>query len=312
MGEGHVFWVADDYDRKQSVVRIVLRFEMLRNVFFRYRFRNVFRSLGEQHPKFRDVMEWPVAKTTFVILFTPRSGSSHLHALMRETGRMGNPGEVFNPPLARGIATAIGARRAVDYVDRLRRARNVGGFFGAEVTQPHIMAIFGTPRKFLDVVKPNRVIWLVREDIIAQAVSISAMRQTGISHSVLANSDEIEAAKKKFQYQPNEIRRALQMMLWSERKSEAMFAKFGLSPLRLSYEQVVGQPQRVVLEKLAGFLGVEKFEPEDGVAGHTKIGGASNQEFIERFKSENSKWVARIEKQRQSMLDRLDRDWEQL
>ena len=95
--------------------------------------RNLFGGI-EANTILRDrVMLAPRAERSYVIHFTPRSGSSWLTDVLGQTNVFGLPDEYFNPSFIPRNATAFGATNLDEYIEVLHRRRGAkakGGIFG--------------------------------------------------------------------------------------------------------------------------------------------------------------------------------------
>jgi len=271
---------------------------MFKTLFYRHRGQSPFRNQTPVQHQFADVMTRPLPELRYAVFFTPRSGSSHLTDLISGTGAMGSPDEVFNHRLAHGIASAMGSGTVEDYVERLVRARNVGGVFGAELTWPDMLNMFRDPERFIRLVRPDRFIWLTREDIIAQAVSIMAMTQTGVSHTKHTSPDHVVRSQTRLQYNGWHLRRIINRVIWAEHQTENFFRKRQIQPLRLSYENFTSAPPEQILKQLAGHLGVELQSPKPAASGHRQLSGEKNRQFAQRFRAENRRFVAKVDHRR--------------
>ena len=65
----------------------------------------------------RKLAKRPAARTRFVMHFTPRSGSSWLTDLAEQTGRLGKPGECFNPNFLPRMAARLDAANMDEFVE---------------------------------------------------------------------------------------------------------------------------------------------------------------------------------------------------
>lgn len=153
----------------------------------------------------------------YVIFFTPRSGSSRLTDMAASTGYLSTPGEMFNPAFVPRIAKRMRVTNIESYVDGLLRKRNTHGTFGCEIAFRHLHNTFGGMKEMLRLLSPTTYFWLIREDIVAQAVSLTRMAQTRISHSVSTTEDQEAAAEAVFQYEPEKF--VAQLTRWLGKKN---------------------------------------------------------------------------------------------
>jgi LPS sulfotransferase NodH len=91
-----------------------------------------------------------------------------------------------------------------------------------------------------------------------------------------------------------------------ERRSEAMFRALGVRPLRLSYERTIGEEPERLARRIGAHLGVPWDAGARFESVHSKLGTDKNLRFAERFRAENPRLLARIERARAPRLAALD------
>jgi LPS sulfotransferase NodH len=190
--------------------------------------------------------EGDVPKRGYVLCLTPRSGSTWLAALATKTGVLGLPREYFNPdtPLEES-----GASDRAEYLDDvLRAAATPNGVFGVKADFDQLATfIVGSP--VLRLPRPETsYVYLTREDVVLQAISYQKAAQSGAWNSRRTASEYTLDRDAVWHH----VRRLTAMM----RAWELAFASFGLSPLRITYEQLEKDPVEV-LQRLANTVGVE-------------------------------------------------------
>lgn len=269
------------------------------------RCRSSFAGIRPDQEKRAKLLSRPAPERRYAIFFTPRSGSSRLTEMCEGTGVLGRPGEALNPAFLPTIAERMQADTPSAYFDTLGRMRAAGGTFGLELTYLHLRLGCGSERAFLDALRPTAAVWLLREDIVAQAVSLSRMLQTDIAHSLQTDDRAQHEAETVFRYDRRQILSQLMQLLWLEIRTERMFARHGIAPLRLSYERVTHRPEAETLAGLAGHIGVTLPAGAGGESRHTKLSGEKAAEFAGRFRTEESGFVRRIHERRQAWLGRL-------
>ena len=242
-------------------------------------------------------MALPEASLRYAILFTPRSGSSWLTDICMRSAGFGRPDEAFNPAMLPNMARAMDADTLDRYCAALLRRRNRDGVFGVEVTPFHLLAVFRGAGGFLQRIRPQHLFWLIREDILAQAVSVSRMQQTRVAHRVPGAGQ----AAAPFRYRPLAIRLALLRLEASEIWAERMFARRGLAPHRLSYETMMAAGAERMLAHLASVMGrpAPDAAPEPR---HEKLGDALNGEYAARFAADHPRLMARLAARRQARV----------
>ena len=138
------------------------------------------------------------------------------------------------------------------------------------------------------------------------------MVKTNIGHSAFSSAAAREAAEAGFAYDAAEIRHWLLHIRAAETASENFFARHGMTPLRICYEQVTRMSPRRSRRSVTQHAGLPPV-PDAAVPGagppgtrpHEKLGTAKNAEFAARFRTELAGELGRIEAERAPMLDRL-------
>jgi LPS sulfotransferase NodH len=239
----------------------------------------------------------PLPATRYGIFFTPRSGSSWLTEVATRSGVLGNPGEFFNPGHIPKIARGLGADTLERYCALLQRARSPGGVFGFEITWFQLERVFGSEEAFLRAF-PARLpyIYLTRRNIVLQAVSLAKAVTTEVFHAPQASAADLARADLDFAYDAALIADWLAHIREMERRSERFFARAGIVPVRLCYEQITRWGPSRTVRRLAAVAGVKA--PADlplADLAHRKIGTAKNARFARRFRSEFPELCAETE-----------------
>lgn len=253
----------------------------------------------------REIQRAIPAPTQYTMFFTPRSGSSWVTDVVTRAERLGMPGEYFNPNMMRKISTALNATSLEEYRDILTRRRVTKGIFGQQITHHQLMAVFGSPDRFMELFPQKDCFWLIREDIVLQGVSLFKMQHTNLSHAPQASDEEFQKREDLFVYDAKEINQWIRHIRAAEIGSEAMFEKFDLRPFRMSYERNTQLKPRRLVNIMARFLDAPKEQNLKIESVHKKIGTDANQVFADRFREENPDFVAQLEEERQPMIEKL-------
>lgn len=137
------------------------------------RLRRVFRGALRYRGRAR------FATPLVVMGFTNRAGSHLLGDFLRQTGRIGGLGEVLNHDVAGALAGRLGAASLPDYIAALtEHYAPEDGLFGLKASWDQLAMLLRAdiPSMYGGGVK---LVHLVRQDVVAQAVSLSLARQTG-------------------------------------------------------------------------------------------------------------------------------------
>ncbi len=267
---------------------------------------NPFQEVKEKPRYLERILQKPEPEIRYAMFFTPRSGSSRLTDIGEQSGILSRPGEIFNWNFMPGIAAHYGAKDMATYIDVIARERNTNGVFGCQNTYMHILSSFRSGRRWHAAFQPTHYFWLYREDIVAQAVSVSRMRQTRIGHAHRATPGKQEKAEREFSYRPNSIRGLIELLRFMEARSEAYFRRMSAEPKRLGYERVSALTADEIVAVLGGHLGIDTSGAAAIAEKHRKMSGTKASEFAARFRRENTRFIEKVDRARQPMIARLD------
>lgn len=259
---------------------------------------NPFKSVEPKPARARQAEARPEPTIRYAMHFTPRSGSSRLTDICKNAGNLGIPAEVFNKRLMIGIATAYGARNLKDFIYMTSRLHGTDGVFGFQITPAQLHVLFLTSRRFMRLVRPTHHFWLLREDIVLQAISISRMLQTSLSHSPYADAQAMIRAEDSFRYDGTDFANRVRSLTLMEQTTERFFRRFRLSPLCMTYEAMNVWGEARTARIVADHLGIAMQEGQEIHSDHKKVSGPKSNAFAERFRAENADLVAEVEARR--------------
>lgn len=244
---------------------------------------------------------------SYVICTSPRSGSTLLCNLLTQSGVAGQPNSHFHRPSIDAWLESFNLTRDAEKPEReilaeifqhaIERGTGGTGLFGLRM-QRHSFDFFSEKLAVLHPGLPNDIdrfqaafgrtlfIYLKRDDKVEQAISHVKAEQTGLWH-VAPDGTEIErnAPPSEPVYDAEAIQARLDEATDLDRRWENWFAAEGIEPLRISYQQLSGNPQaalRRVLERL-GLDGEVATGVEPGVA---KLADEISDQWAARFQSE--------------------------
>jgi LPS sulfotransferase NodH len=176
----------------------------------------------------------------YVILGTPRSGTSHLCRLLSSTGVLGRPAEYLHPkrlPLLSG-----------DRWESLKRLSSTpNGVFAVKAFFRHF-----ADHKYRDLharILTLPIVFVRRDDKLGQAISFARALQT-------EQWDSSEAPKRVPSYDASAITFCLKEILQHEMLLQMMFASRDLAVLDLTYEDLESRPQ-LAIGQIAAMIGVD-------------------------------------------------------
>ena len=221
---------------------------------------------------------------TYLICFGERSGSTMLSSLMHKTNVLGRPDEFLNPRGVMQRYIAYSHAHDIDEYFHYLRARwsTPNGVFGIKVAYMDFAPVLDAGLVDYLFDKP-RVIYLNRQDLLRQAVSLAMARRTGVwfsptNASASASNTFVELDEQLVLQAVDKLRR--------DRESwEAFFAGRGMEPLRITYEDVVANHEDVLVS-IAKFLAVD-LDPRSI---------PSESEYRSQANSTNEHWVSEMRK----------------
>jgi LPS sulfotransferase NodH len=187
------------------------------------------------------------ARRGYVICAEPRSGSNLLCQALASTGRLGRPLDYFH-------AAGLRAKGWSDYPAAPERQLDMllahgvtpNGVYGFKLFSVRFDAISGLG--WAERLPALHFVHLGRLDLLGQAISDLRSAQTG-----QYRAGAPPAAPPR--YDRRAIARRLAMLARGEARWRAYFARNGIAPLQLRYEEVAANPQAAV-EAVAALVGV--------------------------------------------------------
>ena len=252
---------------------------------------------------FRKANKSPPAKKNYIIYFTPRSGSSWLGDVLHNSQKFGTPGEWLNPDIMPKAVKSINANNAKNYFAMLRRRLKTGDVFGMEVTYFQLNRVFPNNSNFFDIFRPNcPSFFLIREDIVGQAISLAKAVQTKIFHAPFSSGADILEADSTFSYDKEAILQWLKHIRSMEEKTEIFFDEFNVKPIGLTYEGITQKGALMVANAFAKRLDVKEIDEHTIGSRHIKIATELNSDFAERFRKDCRNLLVEIHASRAKLL----------
>ncbi|WP_299728560.1 Stf0 family sulfotransferase [uncultured Tateyamaria sp.] len=234
----------------------------------------------------------------YILCTTPRSGSTLLCGLLRDSGVAGNPQSYFHRPdvatwradldldknaaLSDILAAAQQAGRRGTDIFGLRLQRHSADFFFSQLSQLH-------PGKHTDAERVTtafgltRYIYLTRDDKVAQAVSLVRAQQSGLWHR---NADGTEHERtdpgEPLHYDADAIAAELDTLTGYDAAWRDWFVREGIEPLHLTYADLVQDPQNTLL-KILHFLQIDVAALPPVALSMGKLADATSDAWIAQF-----------------------------
>ncbi|MBF9033141.1 hypothetical protein HKCCE2091_02735 [Rhodobacterales bacterium HKCCE2091] len=228
-----------------------------------------------------DVAGSPAPRVSVLIASTPRCGSHMVGHAMTATGLLGRPFEYLNPANLAEWRRRLGTEGAQDSLAALvARRTTANGVFSIKAHQSHGESIGGADQ--LLAALPNlHVVHLRRADVLRQAVSYAVARQTGVW---IAGQ---EAVADDARYDRDAIAACLDDIAIQNARWSAVFAKLGIRPLTLVYEDAAADLSATVtrIGRFCGAIGAEDTLEVEAATERQGKGGRAD-DWIERYAAE--------------------------
>jgi LPS sulfotransferase NodH len=244
---------------------------------------------------------------TYGIAFTPRSGSTWISDVVRQSRALGSPGEYFNINAAFDSISLAACTSLEDYYAWLSRVRQTNGVFGFEISWPWL-DLLGKEGKLQLLQGVDYWFLLRRRDFVLQAVSLYLASTSGVFH--LRDEGEQGARQRvepgDVEYDAEDIAESVLQVMHGEFLLARHFRTHDTEPQPLWYEDLIEQGPKDFLyrfaEQISVALSPEDRERIDAIQPSLrKSGGERNAEFAERFRAERPAFVAHWEEYRGRM-----------
>lgn len=256
-------------------------------------------------------------KQSYIIWFTPRTGSTYVSELLAATGHMGTPGELFNIGPDTSLAKTYQVHSYESLVQGLwERGSSPNGVFGVKFSLYHevwaqiVKEIHELKREplpsatyegqFLGEIFPNcKHIYLTRRNKIRQAVSWWKAIKKGVWH-MREKERWDEEAFYSTNYDFNALSYLLTEISVRECAMEAFFRQNQIKPMTWVYEDLAQDPQGM-LARMADFLDLSLGNKEQVFLSALskqplrKTSNPIDEQWIQRFREElQADWSKRI------------------
>ncbi|HEY9037238.1 MAG TPA: Stf0 family sulfotransferase [Pseudomonadales bacterium] len=219
----------------------------------------------------------------YLVLFTPRSGSSLLTDLMSSTGVLGKPGEWFNHDLASRARNTLpgGANTPEEFVRKIQCYRaSENGVFGAQLVWPHLANVIEAGCENWLVGDDEFILVHLRQNIVAQAISLYLAAESGYFHSSQAGN-----ARYLPQYSASAIASHLGKLVEQEVALSTYLKDHPRLRLHFSFYEELSANPKAVVDGIGAFIGVDCSAAEIH-SPRQKIATGINAEFEQRFRDE--------------------------
>lgn len=244
---------------------------------------------------------------TYGIAFTPRSGSTWISDVVRQSRALGSPGEYFNINAAFDSISLAACTSLEDYYAWLSRVRQTTGVFGFEISWPWL-DLLEKEGKLSLLQGVDYWFLLRRRDFVLQAVSLYLASSSGVFH--LRDEGEQGAQQRvesaDVEYDADAIAESVLQVMHGEFYLNRYFKALDKEPQPLWYEDLIEQGPQDFLYRFAQQISVAlspgDHERIDAIQPSLrKSGGERNGEFAARFRQERPEFIAHWDEYRGRM-----------
>ncbi len=222
--------------------------------------------------------------TEYIVAMTPRSGSTYLCDLMRQTKLFGRPIEMLAAENIPKNMRTVPARTAEEYLANMfKHTASKNGVSGLKTSWFQF--------KDFNSALPNRrhfknfkFVYLYRRDIYSQAVSLYKATESKIFHTNIQHSEESLGKLRKLEYSFELIQKWHQRIARGEEGWTNFFLANDITPLCITYEDISSNIN-IVMERVAVHLGIPRrmVKSIQMESAHTKIGDRQSIEWAYRY-----------------------------
>jgi len=205
---------------------------------------------------------------TYMILMTGRCGSTWLAELIAQLKCCGNPREYFLETRLKNRCKMNNKKLYLsEYIRYHVKNNTINNYFGFQIDPMRLSWYQYYPEmEFTNLsLYLRKYIWMTRTDILSQAYSYAYSKKSGIWHNIksITLSENISIDDRL-------IWNELLSIIYSEYWAEQIFRKYSISPLRITYEELVTNKSQV-LGRILNYLNidytlVEKVRKENNIA----------------------------------------------
>jgi len=197
------------------------------------------------------------AERGYAICTSGRSGSNLLCQYLASTGQLGNPQEYFNPGGCRMFSDPDFPDEPEKQIERvLSRGATANGIYGLKILPAHIDTVSRSIR-WTARLPDLKFVLLKRRDLLGQAVSALRALQTDQWRSTVTPQGAAVFDGEK-------IRERLRVAAREYARWEVFFARNGIEPIVVWYEEMTADPQAAVdaVGSLFGLQGRVPIRPD--------------------------------------------------
>ncbi|HAE29184.1 MULTISPECIES: Stf0 family sulfotransferase [Hyphomonas] len=194
-------------------------------------------NLGRKRLDLSDLFPENSDFRNYMIIIAGRCGSTWLGRMLQDLGFVGTPNEWFN---TQGLPAYYAKRNARGLADYVKQTAKLHPVFGVQINPErlfHLEELIDFDKTFAGFA----TIDLRRRDFVAQAFSFARAHRSGRWHNVQGPPSEVE---------DQDVWKMIRYIIRNEQRIDKWYGSRKLSPLRLNYEDILTNPDAVILRIL--------------------------------------------------------------
>jgi len=243
----------------------------------------IFADLSLDEERRATVAAMAAPQPLYLIAMTPRSGSSHLCEVLKNTKMMGRPGEMLSQLFIPNILKRAPGATPDEYLSQvLRVVRTRNGVSGIKASWFQFND-FRAAMQDESVFRSFRYIHLTRRDVAAQAVSLYCATASNVFHTNVEHSSSEREKLQTLQYDFQKIKEWHSHILAQEQGWRLYFAQHDIYPLTINYEEIE-EDVTAVVRRMAHYIEMPRAgEAASAESIFRKIGNRRNIEWAAQF-----------------------------
>lgn len=212
----------------------------------------------------------------YLVAFTNRCGSNYVAQCMGSGKLLRQAQEQLNHDVVIKQSAKHGLKSYADYLEWVvRQRRDANGYFGCkagvgQLIGLHAAGVLGRVRDRL------RIVYVCRDDIVDQAVSMFIARRT-LKWTSAHDGQEADIA-----YDGAEIFRIAEVVSYERALFQLLFRLLDVEPITIVYEEFVAKPRQGV-RRIGRYLGLDDLRLAANAVTYEKQANETNRKLKERF-----------------------------
>jgi LPS sulfotransferase NodH len=209
--------------------------------------------------------------------------------MLKDTGVLGKPDEWFNPESISVVMRRLKADSFEDYIHKMfERGKTVNNVFGVELTPLHYEEYL-EKKYFKEYFETDtKYILLMRQDIVAQAISLWKANESKIFHSVEGD------AQNSMKFSEWAIKRWVTHILQHENKMAEILEEKNLRPIRISYEFMASNPAAVINLIASDLIDMKLVRNPSTTNAYRKLADSNSEELAAEFYHKCHRYCAEV------------------